>query len=109
MDAGRSAERPLLYPGEQKRSRGRGHDAPKSVPETASRELGDWLLRGICLGWEEEFKHARGFLASDALDGDVSWRWITGEAGQDLWPKLFPQAVAPRHQVQGQYCREKGG
>lgn len=46
---------------------------PQAILEAASKELGDWLMKRICLGWEEEFKHHGRFPASEALDADVSW------------------------------------
>lgn len=43
--------------------------------------------------WEEAFELDGGFPASEALDSDVSWGWITQKTGQDLWPKPSPLPV----------------
>lgn len=68
--------RPLLHPAEQEKSRSslavmKGIH-PRAILEVASEELGDWLMKRICLGWEEGFKQDGGFLASEAPDAAVS-------------------------------------
>lgn len=77
----------------------RERDAYKSHPGGGIER--SWLMRRICLGWEKGFKHTGRFLASETLDGGVSWGWITQRDRPGPAAKACPSACTMRSQACG--------
>lgn len=77
----------------------RERDACKSHPGGGIER--SWLMRRICLGWEKGFKHTGRFLASETLDGGMSWGWITQRDRPGPAAKACPSACTMRSQACG--------